>query len=117
MGQGPNPEGAKSCCVPNYSVVFGVTASFFLLNATIQHHLKLHAKTNGDLVCKRLRSVHVDDFITEVGSNEQAYELYTGAKGLLRSGAFNSHKFSTNSSSLQAKVDGEETSPIGDLTE
>lgn len=41
-------------------------------------------------------------------SEEQAYELYTGAKALLKMGAFNLHKFSTNSCSLQARVNMEE---------
>ena len=98
-------------------VVFGVTASPFLLNATIRHHLELHAKTHGDLVSKVLRSMYVDDLVTGAESDKQAYELYMGAKRLLRSGAFNLRKFSTNSSCLQAKVDGEEASPSSDLAE
>lgn len=98
------------------SVVFGVTASPFLLNATIRHHLELHAKTYGDLVSKVLGSMYVDDVVTGAESDKQAYELYMGAKRLLRSRAFNLRKFSTNSSCLQAKVDGEEAS-TGDLAE
>ena len=61
--------------------------------------------------------MYVDDLVTGAESDKQAYELYMGAKRLLRSGAFNLRKFSTNSSCLQAKVDGEEASPTGDLAE
>ena len=92
-----------------------MTASPFLLNATIRHHLKLHAKTHGDLVSKVLHSMYVDNLVTGAEPDKQAYELYIGAKRLLRSGTFNLRKFSTNSSCLQAKVDGEEASPTDDL--
>ena len=61
--------------------------------------------------------MYVDDLVTGAESDKQAYKLYMGAKRLLRSGAFNLRKFSTNSSCLQAKVDGEEASPTGDLAE
>ena len=98
-------------------VVFGVTASPFLLNASFRHHLELHVKTHGELVSKVLRSMYVDDIVTGAESDKQAYELYKGAKRLLRSGAFNLRKFSTNSSCLQAKVNGEEASPTGDLAQ
>ena len=89
-------------------VVFGVTASPILLNATIRHHLELHAKTHGDLVSKVLHSMYVNDLVT--GAD-------WGAKRLLSSGTFNLRKFSTNSSCIQGKVDGEEASPTGDLAE
>ena len=51
-------------------VIFGATASPFLLNATIQHHLELHTKTNGDLVSKVLCSMYVDNLVTGVGLEE-----------------------------------------------
>ena len=41
-------------------------------------------------------------------SEEQAYKLHTGAKSLLKMCTFNLHKFSTNSRSMQTKVDEEE---------
>ena len=69
-------------------VIFEVIASPFLLNATIRHHLELHAKANGDLVSNVLCAMYVDDLVTGAGSDEQAYELYKGAKKLLRISAF-----------------------------
>ena len=90
-------------------VVFGVTCSPFLLNATVRHHLELHSETHGDLVAKVLRSIYVHDVVTGSHSEEQAYRLYTEAKALLKKGAFNLCKFTTNSSSLQARVDIEES--------
>ena len=90
-------------------VVLGVTASFFLLNTTVRHHLELHSETHGELVSKVLRSIYVDDIMTGSQTEEQAYQLYTGVKTLLKTGVFNLRKLSTNVSSLQARSDSEES--------
>lgn len=95
-------------------VVFGVSSSPFLLNATVRHHFELHSETHGDLVEKVLRSIYVDDIVTGSQSEEQAYKLYTGTKNLLKTGAFNLRKFTTNSSTLQARVDAEELVHLSD---
>ena len=42
-------------------VVFGVSSSPFLLNATVRYHLEQHSEAQGDLVSKVLRSIYVDD--------------------------------------------------------
>eukprot|EP00731_Ephydatia_muelleri_P025526 Em0017g609a len=96
-------------------VVFGVNASPFLLNATLRHHLELHSESHRDLDPKVLRSIYVDDIVTGSGSNEEAYELYAGAKALLKAGAFNLRKFSTNSRSLQATNNSEEAVHLKNL--
>ena len=90
-------------------VVFGVNASPFLLNATIRHHLEIHADTHREIVSKVIRSIYVDDIVTGSQSEEQAYQLYSEAKTLLKTGAFNLRKFYTNATRLQAKVDLEES--------
>ena len=90
-------------------VVFGVSCSPFLLNATVQHHLELHSETHSNLIWKILRSIYVDDIVTSLKTEEQAYEFYVDAKALLKTGAFNLRKFSTNLSSLQDRVDSEES--------
>ena len=95
-------------------VVFGVTSSPFLLNATVRRHLELHSETYGDLVSKVMRSIYVDDIVAGSQTEEEAYSLYTGAKALLKTGAFNLRKFSTNSSTLQSRVDSEESAHLGD---
>ena len=57
-----------------------------------------------------LRSIYVDDIVAGSHSENEAYKLYTGAKMLLKSGAFNLRKFLSNSGSLQTKIDEEESS-------
>ena len=90
-------------------VVFGVSSSPFLLNATVRYHLEQHSEAQSDLVSKVLRSIYVDDIVIGSESKEKAYDLYTGAKPLLKIGAFNLRKFSTNSSTLPARIDSEES--------
>lgn len=62
-----------------------------------------------------LRSIYVDDIVTGSNSEERAYELYQGAKSLLARGAFNLRKFSTNSLSLQSRINAEEGSAEQDM--
>ena len=42
-------------------VVFGVSSSPYLLNSTIQHHLKQYSSSHSELVAKLLESFYVDD--------------------------------------------------------
>ena len=75
-------------------VVFGVSSSSFLLNATIQHHVQLYVKEQPLLVDKVLESIYVDHVIGGADSEEEAYHFYKESKKLLREpGSFNLRKF------------------------
>ena len=89
-------------------VVFGVTSSPFLLNATIRHHLEKFTSTCPDLVTKRVKSFCVDDVMTGSRDEEQAYTLYETSKKILRRGGINLRKFCTNYTLLQMKIDRDE---------
>eukprot|EP00731_Ephydatia_muelleri_P025583 Em0017g666a len=116
VGRRSNQRRGRALSVYRFTrVVFGVNASPFLLNATLRHHLELHSESHRDLDPKVLRSIYVDDIVTGSGSNEEAYELYAGAKALLKAGAFNLRKFSTNSRSLQATNNSEEAVHLKNL--
>ena len=82
-------------------VVFAVTSSPFLLNATVRYHLESHADDDPDLVQKLLRSMYVDDVVTGAQSDERAYQLYTGAKELLKTAGFNLRKFQLEPAPVQ----------------
>ena len=86
-------------------VVFGVSSSPFLLNATIWHHLKKHNSTMPDTVARVSRSIYIDDVIYGADGEDQAYQLYLELKSLLLSGGFNMRKFVTNLIPLQKKID------------
>ena len=85
-------------------VVFGVSSSPFLLNATIKHHLEQYNKTSPQFVESFLRSVYVDDVSFGANDDDSAYELYMQSKHVLREGGFNLRKFVTNSTILQKRI-------------
>ena len=82
-------------------VVFGVSSSPFLLNATIKFHLERFMTSDTATVQKLIRSAYVDDIITGAESEDTAFDLYARAKDIFRMGGFNLRKFVTNSPSLQ----------------
>lgn len=92
-------------------VVFGVSASPFLLNATLRHHIEKYLSSHPELVTTLLQSIYVDDVVCGADLEEEAYALYTGAKEILSHGSFNLRKFVTNSPSLQKRIDDQETKP------
>ena len=89
-------------------VVFGVSCSPFLLNATIEDFVRQYLETQSDLVEKLMQST---DVISGADDEEQAYEFYRGSKELLLDGSFNLQKFVTNTPSLQVRIDQREAIP------
>ena len=90
-------------------VVFGVSSSPFLLNATIRHHLKQHSTKFPETVKRISRSIYIDDLAYGADTEDLAYELYCESKSLLREGGFNLRKFVTNATHLQRKIDQHES--------
>ena len=86
-------------------VVFGVTCSPFLLNATVRHHLEQSIATHTETVTSILRSIYVDDVIFGAEDEEAAFKLYRESKEILGSGSFNLRKFISSCPSLQARID------------
>ena len=54
-------------------VVFGVSSSLFLLNATIQHHLKQYSTKFPETVKRISRSIYVDDIAYSADTEDLAY--------------------------------------------
>ena len=86
-------------------VVFGVTSSPFLLNATICHHLEQYRTTHPKLVEKLIKAMYVDDIVTGADNEEAAYQLFIQAKEILGEGGFNLQKFNSNSTLLQTIIE------------
>ena len=78
-------------------VMFGVSSSPFLLNATIRHHMDRYSKVHPQFVETFLRSIYVDDVSYGTDDADSAYELYKKSKQILAEGGFNLRKFVTNS--------------------
>lgn len=89
-------------------VVFGISSSPFLLNATIRHHVEKFSSSHPELVQILLQSTYVDDIVFGSSCEDQAYQLYVDSKNILGQGGFNLRKFITNSQSLQKKIDENE---------
>ena len=91
-------------------VVFQVSSSPFLLNATIQYHLENTLDAKVSLIRKHSRSFYVDDLIADASREEEAYHLYRSAKDVMKVSGFNLMKFVSNFTSLQDKIEGDEES-------
>ena len=86
-------------------VVFGVSSSPFLLNATLKHHLDKYRSEQPELVDLISRSIYVDDISLGTDDEDKAFEVNRLSRSLLAKGGFNLRKFVTNSPTLRDKID------------
>ena len=77
-------------------VVFGVSASPFLLNATKRFHLERHLDTYKTFFYRLLHCTYVDDIVSGANTEVEAFNLYTVTKAIFLKGGFNMRKFLTN---------------------
>ena len=89
-------------------VVFGVSASPFLLNATIRRHVEKYRDEDPLFVDKFNRSIYVDDLIFGAKTEDEALELFTKARLCLDKAGFTLRKFVSNSLNLQTLVSPQE---------
>ena len=89
-------------------VVFGVSSSPFLLNATIRHHLKKYTVSHPKLINTILQSIYVDDVVSGAETEEEAFTMYKESTAVLRAGGFNLRKFNTNFARLRELIHREE---------
>ncbi|XP_028397220.1 uncharacterized protein LOC114521030 [Dendronephthya gigantea] len=81
-------------------VVFGLTSSPFILNATLKHHLNQYAIVDPQFVEEVLRSLYVDDLASGSRDVPSAVQLTTKVKTRLSDGGFNMRKWNSNSQEL-----------------
>ena len=84
-------------------VVFGVSSSPYLLNSTIQHHLKQYS-SRPEVVAKLLESFYVDDLVCGGNDEEEAYDHFSYAREVLSHASFNLRKFITSSHVLRERM-------------
>ena len=84
-----------------------MSASPFLFNATLYHHLGKYQKVHPRLVDTLLKSIYVDDVTYGANTEEDAYQLYTLSKKVFIEGGFNLQKFVTSSASLRQRITDE----------
>ena len=101
----PNP---KIIILRFTRVVFGVSSSPFLLNATVKHHMEQYRSVDPEFVQNFLESIYVDDLNTGEENDEQAFLLYKKSKLRLAEGGFNLRKFCSNSPQLMNRINESE---------
>ena len=101
-----NPEAVILRFAP---VVFGLTASPFLLNATIKHHLEkyLHLTEFTEIIQKLILNLYVDDSTNTFNRVEDAIQFYKKSKIALTDASFNLRKWATNSKKIQNFIDNQ----------
>ena len=85
-------------------VVFGLTSSPFILNATLKHHVTQYANVDPDFVNEVMRSLYVDDFASGSRDVKSALQLSTKVKTRLTDGGFNMRKWTSNSQELMEEL-------------
>ena len=85
-------------------VVFGVSSSPFLLNATIDNHMEKFKAIDQPFVEKFHRSIYVDDLTAGSHDVESTFEFYLKSKLCLAKASFNLRKFDTNSPELRQRI-------------
>ena len=70
-------------------VVFGVSSSPFLLNATIRRHVKGYRLSDPLFVVRFIHSIYVDDLTCGSDSEEGAIELNTKSRQCMAEAGFN----------------------------
>jgi hypothetical protein len=88
-------------------VVFGLTSSPFLLNATLRHHLNKYLE-QGKTIVERIREdLYVDDLVSGSDSVDSAKELHDTSKSIMLEGGFDLRKWVTNDREFQAYISSE----------
>ena len=73
-------------------VVFGLTSSPFILNATLKHHVNQYANIDPKFVKEVTRSLYVDDFASSSQDVQSAMKLSLKVKTRLADGRLNMSK-------------------------
>ncbi|KAF0310336.1 hypothetical protein FJT64_018671 [Amphibalanus amphitrite] len=90
-------------------VVFGVTASPFLLQASVRQHLQQYEEADGQLVARLRRDLYCDDLITSVNTQEEAEELSQRTQEI-----FNDAKMNMRHWTYSFETDKEAHKPLGE---
>ncbi|XP_028410384.1 uncharacterized protein LOC114533007 [Dendronephthya gigantea] len=85
-------------------VLFGATSSPFILNATLDKHLK---QFNHPVAEHIREDIYVDDLVLGAQNNEEAIAFYTNARTLMSPGGFNLRSWSSNNETVKTIAAGE----------
>lgn len=104
-----NSDNPKEIIYRFCRVVFGVTCSPFLLNATFEHHLSRYLKGEPELARRIIDSLYVDDLSTGEQTDDKAFATYLKLKEIMMMGGFNLRKWCSNSADLRSRIQSMES--------
>ena len=70
-------------------VVFSVSSSLFLLNVTVNHHVKRYGDVHPHIMKILTQSIYFDDVTYVARDDDSAFELYAKSMKVLAEGGFN----------------------------
>ena len=85
-------------------LVFGVSPSPFLLNGTLEHHVKKYQDADPEFVQRFLSGLYVDDLSSGDESVDKSFQLYLKSKFRMLEVDFNMRKWSSNSPELMEMI-------------
>ena len=91
-------------------LVFGLSPSPFLLNATLRHHVKKYEDLDSQFVKEFLSSLYVDDLSSGSDSVVDAFQLFLKSKLRMQEAGFRMRKWASNSEELMQMIKDHEIS-------
>lgn len=85
-------------------VLFGMNCSPFLLNATLNYHIKSYYGDNHALADRVLDGFYVDDWTSGGNDEDEALMLCNTAKSCMSAGGFNLRKWASNSKDVMKRI-------------
>ena len=85
-------------------LVFGVSPSPFLLNGTLEHHVKKYQDVDPEFLQRFLSGLYVDDLSSGDESVDKSFQLYMKSKFRMLEAGFNMRKWSSNSPELMEMI-------------
>ena len=92
-------------------MVFGVSCSPFLLNATLKKHIEGYTSQHGE-ICNKINSLYADDINTGAHTTQETIELYKKAKQIMKEGGFNLRKWRSNSDKVTKEIMNDSASDV-----
>ena len=86
-------------------VLFGSTASQFLLNSTLLHHLSLYSDSTSDLLS---RNIYIDNIVGTFKTKQELSDFYHNSKRIMDDGSFNLREWSSNEKSFKFILETED---------
>ncbi len=90
-------------------VVFGVSCSPFLLNATLKKHIETFQEEYPEICNALINSLYADDVNFGGYSETEVWHLYEMSKQIMHDGGFNLRKWLSNSEEIMARINSKES--------